>query len=685
MRPVWASTGEQLLTELDVLHAQIASLQTRRLHVMAAIDNLGHAKEIGATDTVRLLAFRHRLDATTVRHDLKLAKALPTYELVSAALPDPSTPDHDHDRDPDSMNADACNADRDDQSAEHGAHPAANAGPVVLHPAQADAIVSALEQIPARANVAAQDLRVAEAQMVEAARHLSPKDLRLLSTTVRDRLDADGPEPAEDKAAAKEALWLKSASKGVRFGGFLANENAELLQTLIEAGASPKKTPDGHRDPRPRTKRQADALVNILNAAAESGNAAPAHGGIKPCLMITIDLDALKTAGAQATGDLQFGEGLSAAAVRRLACDANVIPIVLGATSEPLDIGRAKRFVTDTIRQALIARDRGCVTCGAPPDQCDAHHLESWIDGGPTSLNNLVLQCKPDHRAAHRGEFIIKIIDGIVHVSRPTWAETGPTPTRTHNPSQQGNPTPNTAPDTDRPAEPGETADSPGPTEPTSSAESTETAESTGSAESARTAESAGSAGSPGSAASPGAIRSAGAAGSPGVAESTGSAEAAGSAGSAGSPGSAGLAGLAGLAGSPGGGDSSGSAGSLGSPRVWGDPPEPGEDHGERLDGRSPEDARAWPWTSDPNPLTREAAIQLAPWGDNEEDNLPPARREPTPPPTWVSPWGDDQDQPQSAHSDNKVAPAQATPCDKREDGTSAPGDGEDPQIQQAS
>jgi hypothetical protein len=68
------------------------SLQTRRLQVMAGIDNLGYAKQIGATDTVRLVAFRHRLDATAGRHDLKLAKALPKYDFVSAALPDPATP-----------------------------------------------------------------------------------------------------------------------------------------------------------------------------------------------------------------------------------------------------------------------------------------------------------------------------------------------------------------------------------------------------------------------------------------------------------------------------------------------------------------------------------------------------------------------------------------------------------------
>jgi Domain of unknown function (DUF222) len=110
--------------------------------------------------------------------------------------------------------------------------------PVLLHPAQAEAIVSALEQVPARAMVPVEDLTEAEAVLVEAARHLSPADLRRLGAKIRDLLDTDGPEPAEDAAAAREALWLKTASKGVRFGGFLANENAELLRVLIEAGAA---------------------------------------------------------------------------------------------------------------------------------------------------------------------------------------------------------------------------------------------------------------------------------------------------------------------------------------------------------------------------------------------------------------------------------------------------------------
>jgi len=265
---------------------------------------------------------------------------------------------------------------------------------VALNQGQAAAIVSALEKVPPSALVPVEDLRVAEEAMVEAAATLPPGRLRTLGKEVRERLDPDGPEPDEDDAQSRESVWLKKADQGVTFGGYLAGENAELLQTLIFAGAKPHKTADGQRDPRTRGKRQADALTAILTTAAGTGSAVPGHGDIKPHITVTIDLEDLKT--ASGTGDLVHGDSLSAAAVRRLACDAGIIPLVLGSNSEPLDVGTEERFVTRALRRALNARDKGCVICGAPPAMCEAHHVIHWADGGPTSLDNLVLFCKRD-------------------------------------------------------------------------------------------------------------------------------------------------------------------------------------------------------------------------------------------------------------------------------------------------
>ena len=88
-RPVWSMDGGELLTTLDQLHAEAAARETYRLQIMDRLDEIGHAKELGARDVIELLAMRHRLDPAAVRSDLKLAKTLSKYPVVTAALPDP--------------------------------------------------------------------------------------------------------------------------------------------------------------------------------------------------------------------------------------------------------------------------------------------------------------------------------------------------------------------------------------------------------------------------------------------------------------------------------------------------------------------------------------------------------------------------------------------------------------------
>ena len=380
---------------------------------------------------------------------------------------------------------------------------------VLLHPAQAEAIVSALDKVPA--TVPADDLRVAEQQLVELGRTHGPLDLRKAGRLVRDRLDTDGPEPAEQKAYDRESLTLKNAANGVAFTGYLANDNAELFRTLIHTHAKPHKTIDGAPDPRPRTKRQADALTTLLTttnptagtatttttaaatratAPADTATAAPASAstsasaptdtaattdtartptrrsrtshagsadsadsadsagsagnrqgpgftpghGPKPHITVTIDYNDLKAATADKLGHLIYGDALSAATIRRLACDAHILPIVLGSDSQPLDVGTTVRLATGPIRKALITRDKGCVCCGAPPIYCDAHHVISWIDGGETKITNLALLCKRCHRDLHAGHWTIQITNGIVEVARPAWATPNPVPRNRYRP-----------------------------------------------------------------------------------------------------------------------------------------------------------------------------------------------------------------------------------------------------------
>ncbi|MEV6282548.1 DUF222 domain-containing protein [Kribbella sp. NPDC051770] len=460
-RPPWSMAGSEMLLALDDVQACVDRLQSYRLRLLAALDAGGHAAEIGARDTVQLIAVRHRLDPIEVRRDLRLATALPRYAEVAAALhrraadeagalrravrqPVPLPADTpDASGTPDASDAPGAvtlvdqlatpaglfaggtavsppdlGAASTELQASAGAEPCTEAP--VLRPAQAEAIVTALERIPSTAQIPVEDLQVAERELVKAAQVLCPAELRKLGKRVRDTLDTDGPEPAEHRALAAETLWLKRGDQGTEFGGYLAGDNAELLHTLIFAGAKPHQTADGARDPRSRGKRQADALTAVLTTAAATGAAAPAHGDIKPHVTVTVDLNDLSA--STGVGTLASGATLSTGAIRRLACDAGVIPLVLGSTSEPLDVGTEHRFVTRAIRHTLNARDKGCVICQAPPAMCEAHHVTHWANGGPTALTNLALLCKAHHIDVHQGHWTITVDQGHPTVTRPTWA-----------------------------------------------------------------------------------------------------------------------------------------------------------------------------------------------------------------------------------------------------------------------
>ena len=112
--------------------------------------------------------------------------------------------------------------------------------------------------------------------------------------------------------------------------------------------------------------------------------------------------DLLAVPGAVAT--TETGTVLGVADARKIACDTRVIPVVMGGPGEVLDVGRATRTIPPAIRRALIARDQGCVWpgCDRAPMHCDGHHIEHWLDDGPTSLINLALLCHSHHHRLHK-------------------------------------------------------------------------------------------------------------------------------------------------------------------------------------------------------------------------------------------------------------------------------------------
>lgn len=91
--------------------------------------------------------------------------------------------------------------------------------------------------------------------------------------------------------------------------------------------------------------------------------------------------------------------------IRRMACEAKIIPVVLSSAGAVLDLGRASRLASRQQRQALEAMHPTCAIpqCQVPVGQCQPHHLTFWNSGGPTDLNNLIPLCATHHRCVHEG------------------------------------------------------------------------------------------------------------------------------------------------------------------------------------------------------------------------------------------------------------------------------------------
>ena len=197
-------------------------------------------------------------------------------------------------------------------------------------------------------------------------------------------------------------------------------------------------------DLRSPARRYGDAFAELLTGVLDGGGL-PTEGGERPHVTVTVALETLQRRLGDArdadllgslAAELGTGAALSAEAARRVACDARVLPVVLGQAGEPLDVGRASYTVPAGLRRALVARDRGCAFpgCDRPPTWCHAHHITHWSHGGATALGNLVLLCAHHHRVVHHQEWDVRIgEDGHPEFTPPPWVPlpAAPPPWRT--------------------------------------------------------------------------------------------------------------------------------------------------------------------------------------------------------------------------------------------------------------
>ncbi|MGC4857321.1 DUF222 domain-containing protein [Micromonospora sp. DT4] len=393
--PAWALPEDDLVAALDAAHRLAQRLTAVQLGLVREVDGRGTARAQGASSTAVWLRDRLRLDGSAARRLVDLAGALDAGAPgVRAALAD---------------------------------------GNITAE--QARVIGETVQTVHRAADAETADKAVGV--LIEWAGQFEPRLLRKLGTRVLDHVAPELAEAAARAALEAEArradrdrhVTLSELRDGrLRLSGHLDAEAAGLLRAALD----PLTAPSGPDDPRCPGQRRHDALADLCRLALRTGEL-PDHGGEPAQIVVTTSFDML--ARRLDAGTLDTGPQLTPETVRRLACDAAILPAVLGSAGQTLDVGRQRRLVTGPLRRALVLRDRGCAFpgCDRPPRWCDAHHIRHWADGGDTSLANSVLLCGHHHRHVHRGEWTVRAGgDGHPAFVPPAWLDPDQLPRRNH-------------------------------------------------------------------------------------------------------------------------------------------------------------------------------------------------------------------------------------------------------------
>jgi hypothetical protein len=245
-------------------------------------------------------------------------------------------------------------------------------------------------------------------QITEHAASSSPESFRRwLTKTVDSITDDDGLERAEQQQAAVTASIKRDDDTGMHhlFAKLTPEQGNRVRRRLdAEAGVLAKRAE--FRRLR-RDQLLAHALDRLICGTGSVTGMAP------PEIAVLIDLQTLVTEerDGRSVCELSDGTEIPVETARRHACDANIIPVVLGGDSMPLDVGRARRLATPPQRTALRAMYRTCaiVGCDQHFDNCHIHHLTEWDDLGDTDIDNLLPLCSHHHHRVHEGRWQLQL------------------------------------------------------------------------------------------------------------------------------------------------------------------------------------------------------------------------------------------------------------------------------------
>ena len=234
-----------------------------------------------------------------------------------------------------------------------------------------------------------------EPELTEAAKH-QPYDqfARTLRQQQRELSEDDGQSILDRQCEKRRARMFESREDGMfvvsgEYDPITGNRIAIALSDK-ERELWRKEDPKNRRTPK---QRMADALAELI-LEPKSGGQSP-----RTALLVIADYDVVHRELVNAR--LCDGTPIPVGELRRLACDADILPAMFRAKTQKLWLGRKRRIATEAQRAALALRDKGCIGCDANPAWCQAHHIQPWSWGGPTNLDNLVLVCARCHHRIH--------------------------------------------------------------------------------------------------------------------------------------------------------------------------------------------------------------------------------------------------------------------------------------------
>ena len=364
--PVWSMDATETtatIADVQSAKAQLADLEAR---LLSHADRIEVAAVTGATSTANWHAHATRTTRPAAHRAMRLATGLETHGLTRTALAQ---------------------------------------GRVQVE--QAEVILRALAELPddldPEITAKAERLLLAytDHHDAKALRHLGRHILEVASPDTADAHQAALLEREERDAAAATRLTMYDDGHGKVHGRFtLDTVTGAMLKKALHAIAAPRhqasKGPLGERHPTP--ERLGHAFTDYIQRYP--AKKLPKTGGLNATAVVLIELDTLM--GGLKAAHLDTGEPLSPGAARRLACEAGIIPAVLDAKSQVLDLGRKKRFYSEGQRIAKTIEAGGCEVdgCDWPPGMTHMHHPQRWADGGETNRDAIMI-CPPHHTRAH--------------------------------------------------------------------------------------------------------------------------------------------------------------------------------------------------------------------------------------------------------------------------------------------